>query len=234
MLAAYALVGKAGDLPGQAPQHDLIQFRRFAALQPAMNGLDPDFTRTVDKDIGDIGPFQHRREGRQIGSQIDGRRVGVHGSGFTAEKSRSRATKIVTAAPCSTSMVGAISPGGTAVAAAPKAAAGDPMAIWVEATWDTAFTPAFSTDNRIAPPKRAKKWVSTSPVNPPRPKASPPGEPICTVTPSGRITRLQMMKTRDWPSDMALRYWPITRLPRGIRTCLPSKPSTSWRTTART
>jgi hypothetical protein len=120
-----------------------------------------------------------------------------------------------------------------APAAAPAAAAGEPMVICVDGLSLTEATPAFSTESRIEPEKRRKKWRLTSPVMPPRPSSSPPGEPIWMETPSGRITRVQITKARDWPSETADLYWPISRLPRGISTCLPSKLRTSRLTTAR-
>ncbi len=58
-------------------------------------------------------------------------------------------------------------------------------------------TPAFSTDSRIAPEKRPKKWRFTLPARPPRPSSSVPGEPIWIETPSGRISAVQITKARD-------------------------------------
>ena len=48
------------------------------------------------------------------------------------------------------------------------------------------------------------------------------------------MIRDQTTKARVWPMAAALRYWPISLEPRGIRTWLPSKPRTSRLTTART
>ena len=90
-----------------------------------------------------------------------------------------------------------------------------------------------SADWRIAPAKRSKKWLLTLALMPPRPSGSAAGEPIAMVTPSGRISRVQMTRARCWPGATSERYSPISRLPRGISTRLPSKPRTSRETIAR-
>ena len=56
-----------------------------------------------------------------------------------------------------------------------------------------------SADCRIAPAKRSKKWLLTCARTPPRPSGSPAGEPIAIVTPSGRISRIQLTRARFWP-----------------------------------
>jgi len=94
-------------------------------------------------------------------------------------------------------------------------------------------TPASITDSRIAPPYCSMMCRFTVPARPARPSGSVPDDPIWIETPSGRMIRVQTTKARDWPCAAALLYSPITRLPRGINTAVPSKPRTSRLTTAR-
>ena len=99
VLAIDPLVGGCGDLGGEPPQRLFGQLRRRVALRLPAQGLHPDLAGGVDQDVGDVGPRQPRRQGPQIGFQIDallraGRQAhGLVATGLTAEKSRSRATK---------------------------------------------------------------------------------------------------------------------------------------------
>src|SRR3954471_12079698 len=98
---------------------------------------------------------------------------------LTAEKSKSRATKMLIGDPCGTLIVGGIWPScEDMLAAAPAADWGEPMEIWVDGAPEMAEPAILSSERSTEPPNRAKKWELTSPVMPPRPKASPPGEPI--------------------------------------------------------
>ena len=109
MLAAYALMGEGGDLAGEAPEVGLVEVGRGHGGDGAAHPLDPELAGPVDVEVGHRRIGQPRRQRRQVGLQIDPHRgVMDHFRPRTPEKSRSRATKIVTGAPWGVLMVGEV------------------------------------------------------------------------------------------------------------------------------
>ena len=71
-------------------------------------GFEPQFAGAVDVQVGDIAATEVGGKRREEGVEIDPL-CNVHCAGPTREKSRSRATKMRTAAPCRVVMVGGMS-----------------------------------------------------------------------------------------------------------------------------
>ena len=107
MLAINALVGRGRNLPRQSPQRCIVERRRVVPLGP-FTRVEPQFARTVNVQIGDVVASQIRGERYEESVEIDPMRR-VHLAAPTLVKSRSRATKIRTAAPCRVVIVGGIS-----------------------------------------------------------------------------------------------------------------------------
>ena len=214
---------------------------RVVPLDRAADRLDPHLAGAVDVDVGDVGPRQHAGERREIGAQIDAALAGGGGGGAhrrfsTPVKSRSRATKMRDAGALAHRQrrrdLGRLDDLADAAARAVARHDDDRVAVCRRAV--ARLTPMSSADCRIAPAKRSKKWLLTLARMPPRPSGSPAGEPIAMVTPSGPDQpgpvdqRPALARARP-----RTRYSPISRLPRGISTRLPSKPRTSRETIAR-
>ena len=107
VLAADALVRRSGDLPRQSPKDRIIELRIVVSLPGA--GFQPDFTRPVYVQIGNIAAAQRLFKRREEGAEKH-QRLGSHRrAGPTALKSRSRATKISTTSPCLVVIVGGMS-----------------------------------------------------------------------------------------------------------------------------
>src|SRR6185437_2116149 len=100
MLAADALVRQRRNLSGKPGKR---RFRDAGAVMPLdlpAKGLDPELPRTIDIDVGHVGPRQHRLERSEL------RRGRTHFGAPAALKSRSCATNTLMLLPAGTVRVG--------------------------------------------------------------------------------------------------------------------------------